>query len=209
MNRRLTLGAALAAAGLFAVPSFASAASSCNYDMAKRQVNVQLANPSFGGPTAVTRSIGGGFVEVADNNELPRACFAPGFTDPDHAADVFGIDKIRVTGSPNFEHVVVSERNGTFATGSGLNAQAGNRRIMFALLTGTGNDVIDFQGSGFADAYSATGSQIGASVDMDNDGDADAGISAPARVNLIGGFGNDRLAAMSIFGQRATLPVTL
>jgi Ca2+-binding RTX toxin-like protein len=27
-------------------------------------------------------------------------------------------------------------------------------------------------------------------------------------VSLIGGFGNDRLAALSTFGQRATLPVT-
>ena len=34
-------------------------------------------------------------------------------------------------------------------------------------------------------------------------------ISAPGRINLIGGFGNDRLAATSVFGQPATLPVTL
>ena len=51
MNMRLTLGAALAAAGLFAVPSFASATTSCTYDTAKRQVDIQLANPSFGGAT--------------------------------------------------------------------------------------------------------------------------------------------------------------
>ena len=38
MNTRFTLGAALVAAGVFAVPSFASASTSCTYVMAKRQV---------------------------------------------------------------------------------------------------------------------------------------------------------------------------
>ena len=210
MNTRFTLGAALVAAGVFAVPSFASAATSCTYDMAKRQVDIQLANPSFGGPTTISRSVGGGFVGVADTNELvPRPCFVPGFADAAHAADVSHIDRIRVTGSPNFEHVVVSEGNGTFAPGSGLNAQTGKRRVLLAMLTGTGGDVIDVEGTGFADAYSASGGLLGGQVDMDNDGDTDLAISAPARINLIGGFGDDRLAATSVFGQRATLPVTL
>ena len=210
MNTRFTLGAALVAAGVFAVPSFASASTSCTYDMAKRQVDIQLANPAFGGPTTINRSIGGGFVGVADTNELlPRPCFVPGFTDAAHAADVSHIDKIRVTGSPNFEHVVVSEADGTFAPGSGLNAQTGKRRVLLAMLTGTGGDVIDVEGTGFADAYSAYGGLLGGQVDMDNDGDTDLAISAPARINLIGGFGDDRLAATSVFGQRATLPVTL
>ena len=128
MNKRLTLAAAVTAAGLLAVPSFASAATSCTYDTAKRQVNIQLANPSFGGPTTISRSVAGGFVGVADNNELvPRPCFMPGFADAAHAADAPTSNKIRVTGSPNFEHVVVSEGNGTFAPGSGLNAQTGKR----------------------------------------------------------------------------------
>ena len=210
MNTRFTLGAALVAAGVFAVPSFASASTSCTYDMAKRQVDIQLANPAFGGPTTINRSIGGGFVGVADTNELvPRPCFVPGFADAAHAADVSHIDRIRVTGSPNFEHVVVSEGNGTFAPGSGLNAQTGKRHVLLAMLTGTGGDVIDVEGTGFADAYSASGGLLGGQVDMDNDGDTDLAISAPARINLIGGFGDDRLAATSVFGQRATLPVTL
>jgi hypothetical protein len=81
--------------------------------------------------------------------------------------------------------------------------------VLLALTTGTGGDVIDFHGTGFADAYSVTGSTIGASVDMDNDGDADAGITAPGRIGLMGGFGDDRLAAMSVFGQVASVPVSL
>ena len=210
MNTRFTLGAALVAAGVFAVPSFASASTSCTYDMAKRQVDIQLANPSFGGPTTISRSIGGGFVGVADTNELlPRPCFVPGFADAAHAADVSHIDRIRVTGSPNFEHVVVSEADGTFAPGSGLNAQAGKRRVLLAMLTGTGGDVIDVEGTGFADAYSAYCGLLGGQVDMDNDGDSDVSMTVAGRVNLDGGFGNDRLAAMSVFGQPAFLPVGL
>ena len=50
----------------------------------------------------------------------------------------------------------MSEADGTFAPGSGLNAQTGNRRVLLAMLTGTGGDVIDVEGTGFADAYSAT-----------------------------------------------------
>src|SRR3954452_24450711 len=100
-------------------------------------------------------------------------------------------------------------RKWTFAPGSGLNAQTGKRRVLLAMLTGTGGDVIDIEGTGFADAYSAYGGLLGGQVDMDNDGDTDLAISAPARIHLIGGFGDDRLAATSVFGQRATLPVTL
>ena len=103
----------------------------------------------------------------------------------------------------------MSEGNGTFAPGSGLNVQTGKRRVLLAMLTGTGGDVIDVEGTEFADAYSAYGGLLGGQVDMDNDGDTDLAISAPARINLIGGFGDDRLAATSVFGQRATLPVTL
>ena len=64
-------GRAITATGLLAVPSFASAATSCNYDLANRQVNVQLANPSFGGTTTITRSLAGGFIEVQDNTVFP------------------------------------------------------------------------------------------------------------------------------------------
>jgi Ca2+-binding RTX toxin-like protein len=46
-------------------------------------------------------------------------------------------------------------------------------------------------------------------VDTDNDGDADIGMTAPARITLDGGFGDDRLAGMSVFGSPASLPVSL
>ena len=209
MNKRIALAAAVTATGLLAVPSFASAATSCNYDLAKRQVNVQLANPNFGGTTTITRSLGGGFIEVQDNTELPRACFMPGFSDVDHAALTVNTNKVRVTGSPNFEIVKISERNGTFAGGAFDNPDAGRKHVKFQMLTGSGNDILNVEGTGFDDAMSVTGGSIGPQVDMDNDGDSDVSMTVAGRVNLDGGFGNDRLAAMSVFGQPAFLPVGL
>jgi hypothetical protein len=208
MNPRFILGAAAAAAAVLAMPSFASAATACSYDTTKRQVDIQLANPTFGGQTAILR-VSGGYIKVADNNELPRSCFIPGFSDLDHAAIVDGTNKIRVTGSPNFEHVLVSERDGSFTPGSLTNPDGGRRHIQLALLTGTGNDVIDVEGDQFDDAMSVFGGHIGGQVDMDNDGDTDLAVSAPGRINLIGGSGNDRLAAFGIFGSPALMPVTL
>src|SRR3954451_2247561 len=208
MNHRFTLGAAAAVAAVLAAPSFASAATTCTFDTTKRQVNVQLANPAFGGETAILR-VPGEYIKVADNNELPRSCFIPGFGDLDHAAIASGTNKIRVTGSPNFERVLVSERDGTFAPGSLTNPDGGSRHILLALLTGTGNDVIDVEGDQFDDAMSVFGGHVGGQVDMDNDGDTDLAVSAPGRINLIGGFGNDRLAAMSVFGSPALMAVTL
>ena len=69
--------------------------------------------------------------------------------------------------------------------------------------------MIDVEGDQFDDAMSVFGGHIGGQVDMDNDGDTDLAVSAPGRINLIGGLGNDRLAATSVFGSPALMPVTL
>src|SRR4051794_32436814 len=108
MNHRFILGAAAAVAAGLAVPSFASAATSCSYDTTKRQVDIRLANPTFGGQTSILR-VSGDYIKVADNTEPPRFCFIPGFSDLDHAAIEQGTNKIQVKGSPSFEHVLVSE----------------------------------------------------------------------------------------------------
>jgi hypothetical protein len=208
MNHRFILGTAAAVAAVVAVPSFASAATTCSYDTIKRQVDIQLANPTFGGQTAILRT-SGDFIKVADNNEQPRSCFIPGFTDVDHAAIEQGTNKIHVKGSPGFERVLVSERDGSFAPGSLTNPDGGTHHILLALLTGTGNDVIDVEGGQFADAMSVFGSHFGGQVDMDNDGDTDLAVTAPGRINVIGGPGGDRLAAFGVFGSPALMPVTL
>jgi hypothetical protein len=209
MNKRLTLGAAIAAAGLFTVPSIASADSSCVYDAANKRATIQLANPTFGSTTMIEP---GGFpfgvIIYRDGNGGSHSCSAP--DDTTKFATVFNIDKLVVRGSSGFESVELNEGfNIPFAPGA-TPEPTGKSGFQIVMTTGTGGDVLRVAGTPFDDAISAYGSSFGPQVDLDNDGDADVSMTAASRVVLHGGTGgNDRLAATSIFGQRATLPVTL
>jgi hypothetical protein len=202
--RGLALGAAASAAALVAMPSVAGAATSCNYDVAHKTARIQLGAP-FGQPTTIKRSLLAGAIQFHDGDGPLQTCFIPNTTE---FASVSNIDKLSVRGSPGFEHVVLDEINGTFAPGATPEA-TGRSAVLIAMTTGTGGDVLDVQGTGFADAISISGSTIGGTVDLDNDGDTDIGMSAPARIAVHGGFGDDRLAATSVLGARASLPITL
>jgi hypothetical protein len=68
---------------------------------------------------------------------------------------------------------------------------------------------MDVEGSSVDDAMFVFGSNIGGEVGMDNDGDTDLAVSAPGRISLIDGFGNDRLSATSVLGSPSFMPVTL
>jgi len=204
MNHRFTLGAAAAVAAILAAPSFASAATTCHYDTARKTATIQLGAP-FGQPTTVERSLLAGAIQFHDGNGAVQTCFIPGTTE---FASVSNIDKLSVKGSPGFEHVILDETNGTFAPGA-TPEPTGHSAVLIGMTTGTGGDVLDIKGTGFGDAISVYGSTAGAQVDLDNDGDTDIGMTAPARINVDGGFGDDRLAGMSVFGQKAFLPVTL
>ena len=206
MNHRFTLGAAAAVAAILAAPAFASAASTCNYDVAGKSVTIQLNNPSFGSPTII-RPGTAGVIGYADGNGGFSSCIAPGST---QVASVSNIDTLVVKGSPGFESVELNEGFGIpFAPGA-TPEPTGKSAVLIKLLTGTGGDVLRVVGTPFNDAFSAYGSTIGGQVDLDNDGDTDVGMSAPARITLNGGLnGNDRLAAASVLGARASLPVTL
>jgi hypothetical protein len=57
MNHRIVLGAAAAVAAVFVVPSFASAATTCNYDVARKSATIQLGAP-FGQPTTLSNHEG-------------------------------------------------------------------------------------------------------------------------------------------------------
>ena len=209
MNKRITLGAAIAAAGIFAVPSIASADSSCVYDAANKRATIQLANPTFGSTTVIQpQFLPTGAIRVADGTGPFRSCSAPG--EPTKVATTFNIDKLNVKGSPGFESVELNEGfNLGFAPGA-TPEPTGKSGVLVALTTGTGGDVLRVVGTPGDDAFSAYGSTFGGQVDLDNDGDTDAAMTNPARITLHGGTnGNDRLAATSVFGQRATLPVTL
>ena len=209
MYKRITLGAAVAAVGILAVPSLASADSSCVYDAANKRATIQLANPSFGSTTVIQPGfLPTGAIRVADGNGGFRSCPAPNSTT--EFATTFNIDRLTVKGSPSFESVELNEGfNLGFAPGA-TPEPTGKSGVLVALTTGTGGDVLRVVGTPFDDAFSAYGSTFGGQVDLDNDGDTDAAMTNPARITLHGGLnGNDRLAATSVFGQRATLPVTL
>ena len=209
MNKRITIGAAVAVAGLIAVPSIAAADSSCVYDAANKRATIQLGNPSFGSATVIRPGfLPTGVIGVADGTGPFRSCSAPG--EPTKVATTFNIDKLVVRGSPGFESVELNEGfNLGFAPGA-TPEPTGKSGVLVALLTGTGGDVLRVVGTPNGDAFSAYGSTFGGQVDLDNDGDTDAVMSNPARITLHGGTnGNDRLAATSVFGERATLPVTL
>ena len=201
MNKRITFGAAVAAAGIFAVPSLASAATTCTYTPENKTATIQLGAPA-GFP--VTISAEGAAIRFKDGFAAADACLGPS----PQFARVTNTDRLLVKGSPGFENVVLDQSRGAFAPGFTTDP-IGRSTIQIIMVTGTGNDVLDINGSAAADAISVSGGTIGGQVDLDNDGDIDLAMTAPSRINVHGLGGDDRLAAMSLFGSKAFLPVTL
>ena len=201
MNKRLTLAAAVTATGLLAVPSIASANSTCTYNAAAKTATVQLNNPTFGSPTIIRPTIGFGAhsIDIADGDTTGfSGCYAPG--DTTKQATVFNTDRIVVNGTPGYEHVELNQGFLKFAPGA-TPEPSGLSGIEISLLTGSGGDELSVVGSGFADAMSAYGTTLGGRVDLDNDGDHDVSISRPSRITLHGASGDDRLSGVSVFGQ--------
>jgi hypothetical protein len=208
MNKRIAFGAAVTAAGIFAVPSLAGADSTCTYNPAAKTATVQLANPTFGSPTIIRPTFGFGArsIDIADGNGGFSGCFAAG--DTTKQATVLNTDKLVVNGTPGYEHVELNEHFLTFAPGA-TTEPSGRSGIEIALLTGAGGDDLSVVGTAFDDAISAYGTTLGGRVDLDNDGDHDVSISRPSRIALHGAGGNDRLSGVSVFGQISQLPLTL
>ena len=113
--------------------------------------------PTFGSPTTIRRSFAGGSISIDDNNGTAAdfCSDATGLIDTTTRPRSSTLDKILVNGTPNFEHLVeLNETQGTFAPGARLyepDRQAPHSRSR--LLTGTGGDVVDVDGTGFDDAY--------------------------------------------------------
>jgi hypothetical protein len=60
MTKRVTLAAAIAAAGFLAEPSLASADGACTFNAAAKTATIQLNNPTFGSPAIIRPTIGFG-----------------------------------------------------------------------------------------------------------------------------------------------------
>ena len=192
-SRRCIRAAALAlAAAALALPAGAQAASSCSYDVANATLQAQMLSARV-----VIANAGDGRILIDG-----RVCASPG--DAATVATVATTEQIVVSSAfaPATEVVVVDERHGRLA-----DARSGHRPKVFAL-TGAGGDTMEVIGTPGRDRYVAH-DDLGASIDLDGDGDADFVSSDVGRVVMFGGAGDDFLAAGAGPQDRMSRPVAL
>ena len=181
---RCALAAAITTAAL-GLPAGAGAASSCSYDVANATVQAQMLSPR-----AVIANAGDGRILVDGH-----ACASPELGGV--VATVATARQIVVTSAfaPAAETVVVDESHGRLA-----DPATGNRPTVFAL-TGTGGDTMEVVGTRGRDHYVAH-DDLGASIDLDGDGDPDFVSTDVGRVVVLGMAGDDSLAAAGGPGDR-------
>jgi len=168
-----------------ALPVGATAASSCSYDVANATVQAQMLSPHV-----VIANAGDGTILVDGH-----AC-----TSPEQGAVVATVATacqvvVASAFSPAADTVVVDESHGRLA-----DPATGNRPKVFAL-TGGGGDTMKVIGTGGRDRYVAH-DDLGASIDLDGDGDPDFVSTDLARVVMLGMAGDDTLAAAAGPGDR-------
>ena len=208
MKHRIALGAAAAATALFAVPSFAGAATTCTYDSQARTATVTLGAPA-GQPATLGTDLSGQIYTVRDGSGTSRTCAAPG--NPTFVASILSIDSIRINGNPNAsEWIKLDGHNagfqGQFAPGATKEA-TGRSEIEVSISSGAG-DFLQVVGTPSADSMSASGGSL-AMLDLNNDGDQDVSTLAPQRVEIDGGSGTDHLFGISTGGIQASYPLVL
>jgi hypothetical protein len=166
MRRRLLLGA-LAVAPALALPATAGAAATCAYDPATATVQVQMLSAR----TVLSRGPGGQL--AADG----RACGA-----------LATIEQVIVASAylPAADTVIVDERRGRLA-----DPATGSRPTIYAL-TGLGGDTMEVIGTPGTDRYTSY-DDLGASIDLDGDGDPDFLSTDAGRIVLRGGGGHDHI----------------
>ena len=176
--------AAIVATAL-ALPGAATAASSCSYDVANATVHAQMLSPRV-----VIANAGDGRILVDGH-----VCATP--EQGAVVATVATARQVVVASafSPAADTVVVDESHGRLA-----DPATGNRPKVFAL-TGTGGDTMKVIGTGGRDRYVAH-DDLGASIDLDGDGDPDFVSTDVARVVVLGMAGADTLAAAAGPGDR-------
>jgi len=203
MKTRIALGAAIAAAAALTTPALASAApTTCSYNPALRVATITMGTSFLN----VAPSIGGSIVWSDNPNSGAQGNCNVNFS---QFASTDNLDTLIIKGGPGFENIQLSEGNHIFGPGA-TPEKTGHSMMNVSVQSQGGGDVIDVFGTSFDDAMSITSSGAVGIVDLDNDGDTDIGITAPSRINLHGGFsGNDRLAAMSVFGVLSQIPTTL
>jgi hypothetical protein len=178
---------AVIAAAALALPAGASAASSCSYDVAHATVQAQMLSPHV-----AIANAGDGRILVDG-----RVCASP--ENGAVVATVATARQIVVASAfgPAADTVVVDESHGRLA-----DPATGNRPKVVAL-TGIGGDTMEVIGTSGHDRYVAH-DDVGASVDLDGDGDPDFVSTDVGRVVVFGMAGDDTLAAGAGPGDRMT-----
>jgi Ca2+-binding RTX toxin-like protein len=187
MNRRILLGALIGASAIAAVPSAASATATCNYDSAKRQMQVRYG----AGDTAVTVRNGPGLV-FREGTSGFRNCFSTTGVRAT-AANTNSVSITAATGTGAAQQTTtIDETNGDFSDS--------NSKLRFGVVTGTGADrlvVKEGSGNNFVTVRNqSSGLGFGPEIDLDSDGDADINkVGFDNVVQINGGSGNDILDA--------------
>jgi hypothetical protein len=194
-SRARPLAAALAlalASAALALPAAAGAASTCSFDAAGATLQVQML-----APRVVIAGSGDGRI-VVDG----RPCAVPGAGA--FVATAAATRQIVVTSAfqPAADTVVVDESAGRLA-----DPASGRRPKVFAL-TGGGGDTMEVVGTPGRDHYVAH-DDLGASIDLDADGDPDFISTDVARTVLLGVAGDDVLAAAAGPRDRMSHPAEL
>jgi Ca2+-binding RTX toxin-like protein len=168
----MALGALLALSAALGLP----AGTTCSYDAATATVQAQMVSAR-----TVVANAGDGRILVDG-----RVCGTLAQTRQIVVASAF---------PPAADTVVVDERDGRLA-----DPATGRRPKLFAL-TGTGGDTMEVIGTSGRDRYVAH-DDLGASIDLDADGEPDFVSTDVGRVVLRGMAGDDRLAAGAGPGDR-------
>ncbi len=193
MNKRILLGALAGVTAVVALPSAANAAATCDYDQAKREMQVRYGANDTG--VTVTN---GGTLRYSEGGGPLRSCFSTSGL----AATAANTDKVTIkafssTTAPLPQTTTIDERNGDFA--------ASNPKLQFFVFTGTGGDRLIVRESGQADAMHLMdqgGLAFGPAIDLDYDGDVDIRMTTTndAIVQVNGGAGADFIDATNVRG---------
>lgn len=188
-HRRILLGTLLGAAALAAVPSAASAATTCTYDQADRTMNIRY------GAADTSLTVRNGNSILYSQGNLLRSCFDPS---TGKAATATNTDKVIIkaasgTGAAT-QTTTIDESFGGFPES--------NPKLQFSVLTGTNDRLIVKEGGG-DDSVRLTeqsgGLAIGPAVDLNYDSKVDLRMTTIGSVVQVnGGAGKDLIDAFAV-----------
>jgi hypothetical protein len=189
-HRRILMGTLLGAAALAAVPSAASAASTCTYDQAARTMSIR-----YGAADTSLTVRNGSSILYSETGGFLRSCF--------------DLSTGKAATAANTDRVVIKAASGTGAAAQTtfIDESAGgfpesNPKLQFTVLTGTNDRLVINESSGDDSVrlLEQTGSlAIGPAVDLNSDGKVDLRMTTNnSVVQVNGGAGKDLIDAFGV-----------